>query len=889
MSRKKKKKNKTFQPIPRERALVVREEALGAAHPAPEDESRDDTPTALSAGVDANLPIKAEDNLPASADRDILPAKADGNLPAEKTDGDKKRKHHRHKIRVGKKPKNPKRSRILWTATWALCAALLVGVVFVFDIPHWQSLDVNKLTKLAQTSRMYDTDGALITALRGRENRTVIKLAQVPADVQNAFIAAEDLRFYQHNGFDLVRIAGAVLADLKSQSYGEGASTITQQLIKLTHLSQIKTLARKGEEVFLAMQVEAKFTKEEILEMYLNTVYFGEGAHGIEAAAERYFGKHASELTVTEGAALAATIKAPSAYGPTTSAETNKTRRNYIIGTMEANGMITPEKAEAAKAEELVIAAQVPYTLVHGWFVDAALEEAEAVLGLTADELLSGGYFIETTMNPALQTLAEDLYANAGNFPANASDGTKCQSAMAVTDVRTGGYVAIVGGREYTVQRGFNRATHMRRSPGSAIKPLAVYAPAIQKGYTTASVVSDEQEDFGGGYSPRNAGNIYHGNVTLRRALALSMNVATVRLMKEIGIGTSMNFLKQAGIPLTDSDANLSLALGAMTTGVTPAEMAASYALFGNGGVYNAGYLVKSIYGPGGETVYEHKAEPRTVLNAQDNYLLTSMMQSVTSWGSGTKLGATGLNVAGKTGTNSLVGMSGNRDIWMAAFTSDYSVACWMGFDNTNATHRLASSTGGGGAPAALTAAFYRGAYKGQNKPSFNSPGGLVWVTIDTAATAAAGTPMLAGSYTPDDYKLSEVFLEGNRPWKTSSIWQAPRALSYFYIDYEASGYPKLIFGATDAANYRVERIQNGNATVVTELYGAAGQTLTYTDWAAVAGEWYTYRVTPVHTAMLEQGVLLEGPASSQSVQARAASGGFLDGVVKWFVNAGGN
>ncbi len=828
MSRKKKNK-KPFQPIPRERALVLYEPQVLLAPPEAKEAPEKEPP--------------------------------------------KKRKA------------KGKRHWGLLVAAGFFVAFIATGI-FLFDIPNWQMLDTNKLTKLAQTSRMYDKNGMLLTKLRGPENRTLVKLSQVPVDVQNAFIAAEDLRFYQHNGFDLVRIFGALVSDLRSQSYGQGASTITQQLVKLTHLSEIKTFARKGEELFLAIQVESKFSKEEILEMYLNTVYFGSGAHGIEVAAEQFFGKKASELTVTEGAALAATIKAPSAYSPVVNMETNKTRRDYILRTMMENGLLSEDEGQAALQEELTLVAQTPTRLVHGWYVDAALEEAERVLGLSADDVLSGGYFIETTMDPTLQTLAEDLFADAKNFPSNASDGTKAQGALAVVDVKTGGYVAVAGGREYTVQRGFNRATDMRRSPGSAIKPLAVYSPAIEKGYTTANIVLDEREDFGGGYTPRNSGNVYHGPVTLRRALALSMNVATVRLMKEIGIGTSMNFLQKAGIPLTGTDANLSLALGAMTTGVTPTELAASYALFGNGGVYNEGYFISRIFGPGGDVVYEHKSAPRTVLSPQDNYLMTSMMQSVTNWGTGAKLSATGLSVGGKTGTNSLVGQSGNRDVWMAAFTSDYSLACWMGFDNTDATHHLPSRVSGGDAPAAMAAAFMRGAYRNKAKPSFSSPGGLVWLTIDTAASAATGAPMLAGSYTPENYKLSEVFRESNRPWKTSNIWQVPKACSYFYIDYEASGHPKLVFGATDSANYRVERIRNGASTVVTELYGAAGQTLTYTDWSAVAGEWYTYRVTPIHTAMLEAGVLLEGPASSQSVQARAA-GGFMDGVLRWFVNSG--
>ena len=781
-------------------------------------------------------------------------------------------------------PARPARRRRRFRVRWMLagaCAVALGLFLYEIDVVHWQKLDPVRLTRLAQTSRLYDREGSLVTALRGPENRTVVRLSQVPQHVRDAFIAAEDLRFYSHNGFDLVRIFGSVVANLRAQSYAQGASTISQQLVKLTHLSSEKTLARKAEELYLSIQLEAMFEKDEILEMYLNTIYFGEGAYGVQAASEVYFDKDVSDLTLAEGAALAATIKAPSAYSPAADAEANRTRRGYILDTMLENGMIDAGQAEAARAEELTLSGRPQRVNAHGWFVDAALEEAEDILGVTADELLTGGYYIETTMDARLQALAESLFEDDSLFPGDAADGTAVQGALAVTDVETGGLAALIGGREYTVQRGFHRATQMRRQPGSALKPLAVYAPAIQMGYTTASILQDVRRDFGGGYNPRNAGESYHGAVTLRRALALSMNVATVQLMSEIGVSASLAFLEQAGIPLTQTDGNLSLALGSMTTGVTPAELSASYAMFGNRGVYNPPYLIERIFASDGTELYAHAASPCTVMTAQDAYLMTSLMQSVTGWGTGAKLSATGLAVAGKTGTVSLVGMSGNRDIWMAAYTSDWSLACWMGFDVTDADHRLPSRQSGGDATAALATAFFRQAYRDRERPSFSSPGGLVWLTIDTAASQASGYPMLASSATPDDYKLSEVFLESNRPWATSSLWQSPRACSYFYIDYDASGLPKLVFGATDSANYRIERARNGSTQVLTELYGEAGQTLTYVDWTASAGEWYTYTVTPVQTGAADTGVVLEGPASSQSVQARPASG-LWEGMLQW-------
>ena len=785
--------------------------------------------------------------------------------------------------------KNGKQRRKRRGLGWLIAAALVFGLiaagVFVLDVPHWQKLDPAKLSRLSQTSRLYDADGTLVTKLRGAENRTLVSLDQVPVSVRGAFLAAEDLRFYEHHGFDLVRIFGAIVADLKSQSFSQGASTIDQQLIKLTHLSSEKTLARKAEELYLAIQLDAHYSKDEILEMYLNTVYFGNSAYGIAAASEYYFGKDVEELSAAEGAALAATIKGPSVYSLTANEQANRKRRNYILTTMEENGMLPASEAAAARGQVLSAVRSTPTTNAYGWYVDAAIAEAQELLGVTADALYTGGYYIETALNPSLQSMADSLFANAANFPSDASDGTQVQGAMAVVDTRTGALLALEGGRDYSVARGFNRATQMRRQPGSAIKPLAVYAPAIQAGYTTASILLDEQQDFGGGYTPRNSGNKYYGNVTLRRALALSLNVATVRLMSEIGIRRSTEFLTKAGIPLTDTDSNLSLALGAMTTGVTPAELAASYALFGNQGVYNAPYTVRAIYAPTGELLYEHAAAPRTVLSKQDAYLMTSLMRSVTGWGTGAKLSATGLSVAGKTGTVSLVGMSGNRDIWMAAYTSDYSLACWMGFDVTDTNHRLPSRQSGGDATAAMATAFFKKAYANKKKPAFSEPDGLIWLTIDTAAGLVTGYPMLASSATPQDYKLSEVFLSSNRPWSTSNVWQSPSACSYFYVEFNDSGMPRLRFGCVDAASYRISRVQNGQSVVLTELECSAGQDVSYVDWNATPGEWYTYSVTPVQSTLLAEGIVFEGPTSRQSVQARiAASGNSIGEALKRLV-----
>ena len=770
-----------------------------------------------------------------------------------------------------------KRILIALLAVLGLLAVLAAAFVVVFDVPSWQRLDPNRLQALAQTSSLYDAGGELMSELRGAENRTSIPLSAVPRHTQQAFLAAEDLRFYAHRGIDIVRMFGALRSNLKSGSFSEGASTITQQLAKLTHLSSEKTIRRKLEEIWLALQIERVYSKDEILEMYLNTVYFGRGAYGIQAAARAYFGVDAAELTLAQSASLAATIKAPSAYAPSSHPESNRSRRQYILQTMLENGMIAQEAYEEAAGESVWVLAQQEETQIDSWYADEALRESQRILGLSADEVLSGGFSIYTACRPALQQAADNAFSDSSLFPADASDGTPVQGAMAVVDTDSGAIVAMVGGRDYAVRRGLNRATQMRRQPGSALKPLAVYGPALELGYTTASVLLDEKTSFGG-YTPRNAGDRYYGRVTIRTALRNSLNTTAVRLLEEIGIENGIKYLNRMGIPTQDSDRNLSLALGSMTYGVTPVELAAAYVPYANGGIYHEPYCIEKILSSDGRVLYEREDSAKRVVSVQNAYLMTSLLQSVVSTGTGTRLLKAGTPVAGKTGTVSMTG--GNRDIWMAAYTPELSVAVWMGFDQTDARHKIPNGITGGKNTASLAATFLKQVYTDRNKPEFTVPDGIVWLTIDKQALITRGSVVLASDSTPKDYRLSEVFSTSNRPYAVSDLWNAPSAPSSFYVAHDAGGYPELHFKTVSSARYRIQRDAVGESVILTEIVAGAGQNLSYSDYSAQPGVLYTYRVIPIHEELLKQGVWLEGKQAVQLAQVASSSpGNWLAGL----------
>ena len=654
----------------------------------------------------------------------------------------------------------------VWTYLGIGLAGALIWLVWQLDLPHWQRLDIDKLVNVRQTTLVYDRDGRAAGSLYGSENRVVVPLSAIPADVRNAFIAAEDLRFYQHNGIDLRRIVGALLKDLQTLSFRQGASTITQQLIKLTHLTSEKTLSRKAQEAVLALRLERVMDKDDILENYLNIVYFGHGAYGIEAAANVYFDKHAAELSLAEGALLAGIVKSPSGYAPHLNPQRSVARRDNILSAMEKSGLISPEAAAQARAvplklaEERADAGRERYS----WFLDAVLQEAQQALSGSAESVLSGGYRIYTSFDPELQKAADALYGDAESFPPPASDGTLVQSALVALDPASGEVQALVGGRSYDALRGLNRATQMLRQPGSALKPISVYAAAIDHyGFLPSSFADDSRRTFPGNYTPRNAGDAYHGQVTLREALSRSLNVATVDLAVRVGMDSVRAYAERFGIPLDRDDADLSLALGAMTYGVSPVQLAAAYASLASGGLQTQGHLIRRIENCDGRELYAYRPTGGRAVRPETAYLITDMLKTAVQSGSARALSGLEFPIAAKTGTVSMKG-GGNRDAWTVAYTPDLVVCAWMGFDQPDEQHALAESDGGGSYPARLVNAYFRQVPNRLSRRDFTMPEGLRTAVIDRLALEQERRVALASANTPADFTTRDLFFATSIP-----------------------------------------------------------------------------------------------------------------------------
>ena len=754
-------------------------------------------------------------------------------------------------------------ARKIWIGAAAVLAVLAAVLSWQLDIPNWKKLDLNKLYAQPRSSIVYDASGKAVGAFATGKLRVWTPLKDIPEQVRNAFIAAEDQRFYEHCGISVRRILAALLNNIRTRSYSQGASTITQQLIKLTHLSETKTLSRKAQEAVLALQLERKLSKDEILECYLNTVYFGNGAYGIAAAAESYFSKEVSQLTLAESALLAGVIKAPSSYAPHLNPEKSVQRRDLILGQMEECGYITHQQAESAKQETLHLVMSDNSAEHYGWFMDATLDEAAALLAMSVDDVLSAGYSIQTAFDPALQDQADALFDDDTNFPVSATDGTQVQAALVAMRPDTGEICAIIGGREYEVQRGLNRALQIQRSPGSAIKPVSTYAAAIDAyGFTPTSLVEDTPREFSGGYTPGNAGGNSYGTVTLREALSRSLNIATVDLADLIGITAVRNYATRFGLELSWQDDNLALALGSMTNGVSPAQLCAAYAALSNGGMKVSPHLIRSISDSEGNLLYEAEISSERAVQDSTAYMLTDMLKTAATTGSARALTAAGIPVAAKTGTVSDTDGS-TRDIWTAAYTPDLALTVWMGYDTPDATHQLASSEGGSGYPAKLCAALLKNCRTLLTQSDFAKPASVRTALVDSLALEKDAV-LLATDKTPSDYVVAELFHSNDLPQEFTDEWNAPDPVTDLALLSRSGETPVLQFTSlSENAEYLILRSTGGVTDIIATMTGAEGEVLRFSDEGADLSERISYTVLPRHKLLHERGILLSGKESA--------------------------
>lgn len=739
---------------------------------------------------------------------------------------------------------------LLLAVTAAAVLFLLCGAVKTLGMNRWVDFDVYRITGCDRTSIIYDGQSDVVTRLHGVQDRTWVSISELQPSTVYAFISAEDARFFEHEGVDVIRIAGAIVADIKAGSYVQGASTISQQLIKLSHLTSEKTISRKAEEAALAYEMERQYSKEDILEMYLNYVYFGGGYYGIEAAAEGYFGVHASDLTLDQSAMLAGILKSPSGYAPHINYAASINRRNNILRLMRDYGYITDDEKKQASARRP--------TILHdkneeysGYYTDAVTKSAAALMGITVDELIRGGYSIYSAMDSDIQHYCEEMFKNGELFPAEDSE-----AAIVVLEPSTGMVVAMVGGRSYTGGISFNRATDIRRQPGSVIKPVIAYAPAFEYlNYTAADMILDEETTFAD-YTPSNYGNKYYGWVTVREAVTKSLNVPAVKTLSAVGVYRAKDFAKRCGIEFDDKDDSLALALGGFTYGVSPLQIAGAYSCFASGGIYNTPTLIKKITDRNGLTVYEYRQDSRRVMSEANAYILTSMLKSVVTEGTGHRLNTLDIPIAGKTGTVGLA--NGNRDAWMAGYTPEYTAVVWQGYDSDR-LGLLPSSATGGTYPALMLYELFNHIYPDGRSGDFEKPESVKQYSIDAKTLKKQHKAVLANAMTPQSSRVTEYFTEETAPEDVSGYWAVPGSAQNLLAVREEGGVMVSFDCPDDFGMYTLWRSEAGKAEKPLMTWNGREGHIEYIDAAVKPGKGYRYRVTVKHEELLIGDEPVEG------------------------------
>lgn len=774
-----------------------------------------------------------------------------------------------------KSEKRKKIVRVILAVPLIGIAILLTITAYILGttISTWKELDIEKLENIQQSSFIYDYEDEKITNIHGSENRIKVSLSDIPKHVQDAFIATEDIRFYKHPGFDIKRLASSVWHNIKARAYVQGGGTITQQVVRNAFLSQKKVMSRKIQEIYLAYQLEKKYSKEQILETYLNLIYFGKGTYGVETASNRYFGKSVKDISIAEGAMLAGIIKNPGRYSPLIDRESSMKRKDLVLDLMVKNEYLTPDEGNKAKEEKISLVETPVESHIHNFFIDMVIKEAADILDIKEETLFTNGYSIYTTLNKDLQEFSEKIFENTDFFPKSPVTGEPCQGALVVLDSSTGEIRALLGGRrdDKPIRKAFNRATQSKRQPGSVIKPLVVYTPAIEDfGYTPATFVEDAPFTIDN-YSPSNYGGKYHGWVTIREAVAASINIPAVKVLHDIGIGNGISFAKKLGIPFAPEDRNLSVALGGFHYGISPMELARAYATLADGGKYKECTTIRRIEDPKGIVVYQYRPQKIQNISEESSFIMNNILQSSveSQMGTAARLKPLKIPLAAKTGTVQLPktkefeGIHGTKDAWIVAYNPDYVITVWLGFDETNSKNYLPSDATGGTYPADISKEIIGYLYANGRAPNFEKPLNVLKIELDGKALKERHEALLASPLTPYDQIIFEYFKRNNAPQEESGYWVIPDAPMDFEIELSQDGLPTIYFTPVQSfAIYDIYK-SNGSGTPMPIHRigpGTAQGRLQWTDALVKFGETYSYYIIASHPDIVVDGKPLESP-----------------------------
>jgi penicillin-binding protein 1A len=645
---------------------------------------------------------------------------------------------------------NKRETSVLLYLGLTLLTVLVGGAVGFIIFSAWDLPQVQTLEEYRPsiTSRVYSDNNKLLAEFF-LENRTPVALNDVPDVLIKALIATEDTRFYSHPGIDYRGIVRALYRNIRARKVLEGGSTLTQQLAKVLFLTPERSYSRKLKEMALALRIEQRYTKQEILSFYLNQIYFGSGAYGIEAAAQIYFGKPAKNLNIPECALLAGLPRSPKYYSPFKSSDNARRRRSYVLNRMVAAGVITILQADEARNTPLPVQTAVNTGGPAPYFVEYIRQKVEERFGSSI--LYTGGLNIYTSMNVDLQGYAEEAVADGiAKIEARRRGrpaGSPLQAALIAIEPSTGRIRAMVGGRDFGKSQ-FNRALQALRQPGSAFKPI-IYAAAIERGYGASDLLDDSpltiKVDRNKTWSPENFTHTYQGTVTLQQALAQSLNVPTIRLLEKVGIDETIRYARKLGIS-SSLTRYFPLALG--SSDVTLSELTSAYAVFANHGIKIGPVSILMITDSAGKVLYVNDTVPEQVIKPEAAYLTTYLLKGAVEHGTGWKAREVGRPAAGKTGTT-----NDYRDAWFIGYVPSLVAGVWVGFDGQES---IGPKETGARAALPIWLAFMKKALAEQPPDDFAIPSDIIFRQIDPST----------GLLSTENCRLSirQAFLPGTEP-----------------------------------------------------------------------------------------------------------------------------
>lgn len=713
-----------------------------------------------------------------------------------------------------------------------LCLIFVSMIVFAIilngAIKSSNKVNFDKELLISATSKItiYDKDNNLIENTVGDK---IVDYENLPEYVKDAFVSIEDKQFYNHKGLNYKRIIKSMLNNIKSGYFKEGGSTISQQLIKNTHLNNEKTFDRKLKEIVLTKKLEKTFSKDDILETYLNVIYFGNNCYGLENASFGYFNKPSKDLNINEAAVLAGLIKAPTKYSPILNYENSFKRKNLVLKEMHKDKKITDEEFNEFYDKEITL--NLNKNMVKNIYTSSCIEQAEKILNLTEKEMKMLGVKIYTYLDPNLQNDVINAVNNSAYYHKN-KYGNIADSCAVIIDNQTGGINAFYGKCDYNLYS-------LKRQPGSAIKPILVYAPALEKGLNPDSVILDEHIDYNG-YSPKNVGGIYHGYVTTTEAIEQSLNIPAVKVLKDVGIDNAKRFVKNCGLDLSNEGDNYALALGGFKYGTNLIDLTNTYLPFSQKGNFIKASFIKEIKSING-TLYKNTESKTKIMSEESAYLMTKMLISGVNKGTSMRLNKLPFVVAGKTGTVGIPNTNLNTDVYSIAYTDNKTCGVWLGNTTNKTEFNLEGSNNGGTYCTSMLKEIISDTNKENNPTHFNSkPNGIEVVNIDEVALENEHKLMLAGENTPPVYRKQIEINKKFNNLPVSTTYTNPKPTE-FTIKIK-NNKPEITFTAQKYLIYKIFRVEE-DQTKCLETYKNKKGEITFVDNLAETDTFYDYYI----------------------------------------------